>query len=64
MHIYGYAADLQLSAGVAEVVRLKLFSGIGDRRGVVAHVDLRHLSVENLTPAATVLRPARWSYES
>ena len=64
MHLYGFGVDVEISSRVPEVVGLRLFSGVGDRRGVVEHVDLRHLSVENLTPEATVLRPARWTYES
>ena len=64
MHLYGFGVDVGISSRVPEVIRLRLLSGVGDRRGVVEHMDLRHLSVENVTPEATVLRPAQWTYES
>lgn len=66
MHKYGLAADVSFRQPVRiEVVqRLEVFSGIGDYRGHVRHVDLRHLAGKgvNATPDATPKRPARWSY--
>lgn len=62
MHLYGYAADPAFDAHVDQVFRLRLFSGIGDKNGVVRHVDLRHLSAFNETPSATPAAPARWQY--
>lgn len=65
MHMYGYAADLpqSLALHVGWVESLRLFSGIGDKDGIVAHVDLRHLAGSlNETPGATPTAPARWHY--
>lgn len=62
MHLYGYGADPAIDAHVDQVYRMKLFSGIGDKNGVVKHVDLRHLSTFNETPDATPAAPARWQY--
>lgn len=65
MHLYGFAADLPqtLQIPVDWIERLGLFSGIGDKNGIVAHVDLRHLAGSlNRTPDATPATPARWHY--
>lgn len=63
MHLYGLGADIAGVAPWQKVAGFRLFSGIGDRRGLVSHVDLRHLAgAGNLTPAATPAAPARWSY--
>lgn len=62
MHLYGYAADPNIAARVDIVHGVRAFSGIGDKDGVVKHVDLRHLSPANETPNATVVNPARWQY--
>lgn len=64
MHMYGYAADpaTSMALHVDTVFRVRAFSGIGDQNGVVRHVDVRHLSPQNQTLAATVTAPARWNY--
>jgi hypothetical protein len=62
MHLHGLAADVAHPCTVDEARTLELFSGIGDKGGLVAHVDLRHLSPENQTPHATPANPARWHY--
>lgn len=62
MHLEGLAADTPPMAHWESVWALRLFSGIGDRRGQVAHVDLRHLSPKNQTHNATPDHPARWTY--
>lgn len=63
MHLYGLACDPNnLTAPVATVAAFHLFSGIGDKNGVIKHLDCRHLSPNNLTPNATVANPARWQY--
>jgi hypothetical protein len=64
MHLYGYAADpaTSMALHVDTVFKLRAFSGIGDQNGVVRHVDVRHLSPQNQTLAATVAIPARWHY--
>jgi zinc D-Ala-D-Ala carboxypeptidase len=64
MHMYGYAADpaMSMALHVDTVFRVRAFSGIGDQNGVVRHVDVRHLSPQNQTLAATVAVPARWRY--
>ena len=65
MHLYGFAFDIPQSLGltVAWVETLRLFSGIGDKNGIVAHCDMRHLAGSlNHTPDATPTNPARWHY--
>lgn len=62
MHLEGLAADPPPVAAWETVWALRLFSGIGDRVGLVAHVDLRHLSPKNQTHNATPEHPARWTY--
>lgn len=63
MHLYGLAADIPQVCSWQAVARLGLFSGIGDRHGMISHVDLRHLAGQaNHTPAATPQAPARWTY--
>jgi zinc D-Ala-D-Ala carboxypeptidase len=62
MHLYGYAADPNIGAEVDIVQGVRAFSGIGDKNGVVKHVDLRHLSPANQTPTANPANPARWHY--
>lgn len=62
MHLEGFAADLPPVTEWERVWALRLFSGLGDRRGMIAHVDLRHLSDANQTRDATPERPARWTY--
>jgi zinc D-Ala-D-Ala carboxypeptidase len=64
MHMYGWAADpaMSMALHVDTVFRVRAFSGIGDQNGVVRHVDVRHLSPQNQTLAATVANPARWQY--
>lgn len=62
MHLLGLAADTDPVATWQKVAGFRLFSGIGDRAGMVAHVDDRHLSPHNETPNATVANPARWTY--
>jgi zinc D-Ala-D-Ala carboxypeptidase len=63
MHLYGLAADIPPVCSWQAVARLGLFSGIGDRHGMISHVDLRHLAGQaNHTPNATPQAPARWTY--
>lgn len=65
MHQHGCAADLSTGLGltVSWVQGLGLFSGIGDKNGLVAHVDVRHvLGAGNTTPGASPQAPARWHY--
>lgn len=62
MHMHGLAADLEYPCTVAEVRKLKLFSGIGHKNDRVRHVDLRHLSEHNKTPAASLSNPTMWKY--
>jgi zinc D-Ala-D-Ala carboxypeptidase len=62
MHLYGLAADVIPTIPIATVELWRIFSGIGDRRGLLSHGDLRHLSPANETPAATIYNPARWTY--
>lgn len=63
MHLYGLAVDLGPVCSWSAVARQEIFSGIGDRWGMIAHGDLRHLAgAANHTPNATVANPARWSY--
>lgn len=62
MHIEGLAADIPAWLTVHDVRALGIFSGIGDKGGIVQHVDLRHLSAKNRTPHATPANPARWHY--
>lgn len=62
MHMEGLAADPAISATVGQVYAVQRFSGIGDKGGIVRHVDVRHLSAANLTPDATPASPARWHY--
>lgn len=63
MHLYGLAADVPTICGWRLVMGLELFSGIGDRLGMISHVDMRHLAGSaNHTPSATVKSPARWTY--
>lgn len=65
MHQFGLAADLpeSLHLTVNTVERLGVFSGIGDRDGIVLHVDCRHhAGSNNATPGASPGHPARWHY--
>lgn len=62
MHLHGLAADVDHVSTVAEAEAVHVFSGIGDKAGMIAHVDLRHLSSANKTPSATPRAPARWHY--
>ena len=62
MHMHGLAADLEYPCTVAEVRKLKLFSGIGHKNDRVRHVDLRHLSEHNKTPSASLSNPTMWKY--
>lgn len=63
MHLLGWAADIPPVCSWRAVARLEIFSGIGDRYGMISHVDLRHLAGDaNHTPQATPQRPARWTY--
>jgi hypothetical protein len=59
-HLIGLAADPRTHYRVADVVRLGLFSGIGQRAGLVVHVDARHLATQrgfksNATPSAPLV---------
>lgn len=63
MHVYGLAFDPgSLYVDVDDVVALNIFSGVGNRRGLFAHGDLRHISPSNSTPGASPQRPVRWNY--
>lgn len=61
-HLYGNACDVPPRATVAAVKKLKSFSGIGfnESTGLVAHVDVRHVSPN--TTAASVGNPTIWRY--
>jgi zinc D-Ala-D-Ala carboxypeptidase len=65
-HLYGAACDpgaTELRLKVPAVARLRGFSGIGYRKrdGLVAHVDVRHVSGNNTT-GGTPDRPTKWIY--
>lgn len=60
-HKYGAAADIYPQLDVAEVKRLRMFSGIGHRGGLVVHVDVRHKSGHNPTNG-TIKDPTIWAY--
>lgn len=60
-HVYGAAADIALKAPVKVVQRLRRFSGIGHKGGLVRHVDVRHVSGNNTT-GGTPDRPTMWKY--
>lgn len=62
-HLYGAAVDLRYQLKVAAVERLRAFSGIGHKGGLVRHVDVRHVSGNNTT-AGTPARPTKWKYGS
>lgn len=65
MHMFGLAADLFGETGltVAQVQGYRLFAGIGDKGGVVLHVDCRdHAGANNRTPGVSPAAPARWHY--
>lgn len=65
MHLHGLAADIpgDLRLSVGQVQALGVFAGIGDKAGIVLHVDCRdRAGANNLTPEATGQRPARWHY--
>lgn len=62
-----FAADIrarnEAKLRIERVLAVGQFSGIGDRAGIVRHVDVRHLAGKrNRTPDATPERPARWHY--
>lgn len=65
-HLYGAACDPGADAlhlKTAQVARLRGFAGIGYRKrdGLVAHVDVRHVSGNNTT-GGTPDRPTTWVY--
>lgn len=65
-HLYGSACDLkaeQVHVTTNRVKSLVAFSGIGYRKrdGLVAHVDVRHVSGHNST-GGTPQRPTIWVY--
>ncbi|HEV2772066.1 MAG TPA: D-Ala-D-Ala carboxypeptidase family metallohydrolase [Thermoleophilaceae bacterium] len=61
-HLYGNAADLEPLHSVAEVRRLRRFSGIGYNRasGKVPHVDVRHTGPN--TTNSSIANPMTWPY--
>ena len=61
-HLYGNACDIEAVKSVAEVRRLRRFSGIGFQQcsGLVRHVDVRHVG-PNPT-GGSVREPATWPY--
>lgn len=66
-HLQGLAADIwcrdSSKLRIERVLAVRQFSGIGDKKGTVLHVDVRHVSPKtNPTPSATPQRPARWPY--
>lgn len=62
-HPNGTAADTGGAITVGTTQALRVFSGIGDKGGIVRHVDVRHLfAATNPTPKATPANPARWHY--
>lgn len=63
MHVEGFAFDPSASnIPFTEAVKLQIFSGIGIRNGKFAHGDLRHLSINNKTPTASLTNPVTWQY--
>lgn len=62
-HLYGAACDVPTKVKWGAVARLRRFSGIGYVRstGLVAHVDVRHLSGNNTTSGSPD-RPTTWQY--
>lgn len=64
-HLYGSACDVDLVAPVADVLALRVFSGIGWQavggRHLVRHVDVRHASGHNTT-GGTPTNPSTWEY--
>lgn len=61
-HLYGNAADIAPVKTVAEVKRLRRFSGIGYQgaSGLVRHVDVRHVGPNST--GNSVADPAIWVY--
>jgi GH24 family phage-related lysozyme (muramidase) len=61
-HLYGNAADIEPVRAVADVKRLKRFSGIGYQAssGLVRHVDVRHVGPN--TTGNSLADPATWIY--
>ncbi len=61
-HLYGNAADIAPMKTVAEVKRLRRFSGIGYQgaSGLVRHVDVRHVGPNST--GNSVADPAIWVY--
>lgn len=64
-HLYGAAVDVPPEVKTSRVTRLRRFSGLGFKQsnGLVAHVDVRHLSGNNTT-GGTPDRPTIWKYAS
>lgn len=62
LHTYGLAADIPGSAGITlnQARAMRIWSGIGTLRGIVRHVDLRHLPPRR--HPATPARPSLWTY--
>lgn len=60
-HLHGRAADIEPAMALADVLALRVFSGIGcdARSGLVTHVDVRHCGPD--AGQATVAHPLVWS---
>jgi hypothetical protein len=64
-HMYGTACDPNISANLAEVKKLKVFSGIGSKRSMphrVTHVDVRHVYAEHNGTHGRPNDPTLWYY--
>jgi peptidoglycan hydrolase-like protein with peptidoglycan-binding domain len=62
-HPHGLAADVgEAGITVATAQGLGVWSGIGDLRGRVLHLDVRHVDPATNTTGSTPQRPARWAY--
>lgn len=61
MHVLGYAADIPQIMSWQRVANMRLFSGIGQRHGMISHVDMRHLSDKNTT-GGSPNNPVVWTY--
>jgi len=62
MHLLGFAADVPQLMSWRRVAEMRIFSGIGQRNGMISHVDMRHLSNKNQTASASPTNPVVWSY--
>jgi lysozyme len=62
-HLYGCASDIPGVLTVAEIQRLRVFSGMGynSASGKVVHVDVRHAGPNNVT-GGTPAKPTVWPY--